>query len=126
MPPCARCRKGLGEWQCAGCLAVVCTDCKTVSGGKVYCADHTPAPEAKPAPRLVALKKTILSIAILLAGMALIFYIGQSYIEQLPKAIVSPELLSAFRTVGILLIAGIGFILAILIMAYFVMGRLEH
>jgi hypothetical protein len=66
---------------------VVCSECKTVNNGKVYCLDHDPLKQfqnqapAQPKPQYKTLKDIIYADIILLIGISAIFYFANAVIS---------------------------------------------
>jgi len=141
---CQRCGKKEGEYLCSVCNRVVCSDCKVMDKGKVYCADHVPktvAPPQAPAPTqapqpkiepaiLKILKELIYSFLILLIGIIIIFAISNYFIADLLSSIsetaseVFPELdfvfvlLTYFESGGLYAIIFLFIIVVLLIIIY--------
>jgi hypothetical protein len=86
---CQRCAKNEGEYLCCVCNRVVCSSCKTVNNGKIYCLDHDPLKQfqnqapAQPKPQHKTLKDIIYADIILLIGVAVIFFFSNSVISGL-------------------------------------------
>lgn len=84
---CQRCEKNEGEYLCSVCNRVVCSDCKVIDAGKVYCSDHAPKKELtqqKTKPKsFKTLKRLIYTDLILLIGVIIIFIISNFYISNL-------------------------------------------
>jgi len=119
---CERCGKNLGEFLCSVCNRVVCSDCKTVIDGKIFCLDHSNIKVGKPKKEFKTLKTAIKTLAITLAGMILIFYITNFYIVQMKIPLEIPfvtNIISLFAGFGLRLIEIIAFILIILVIAFF-------
>ncbi len=83
---CERCSRNEGEYLCSECKRVVCSDCKVINQGKVYCLDHSPVRpsqqnvQAKP-PEFKSLKEVIYADLALLIGLSVIFFISNSLIS---------------------------------------------
>jgi len=102
---CQRCGKKDGEYFCSTCNRVICSDCKAMEGGRIYCLDDAagmipsqnvqqPAPNIKEATQNVqqqevkpksfkTLKDLIYADVILLIGVVIIYYISYSIISGL-------------------------------------------
>jgi len=136
---CKRCGKNEGEYLCSVCNRVVCSDCKVIEGGKVYCLDHVPKKElvqqeTKP-KSFKTLKKLIYTDIILLIGVIIIFIISNFYISNLLASIgrtvseAIPQLssvfviLSYFGSMTLYLIITLFIILILLIIALMVKKR---
>ncbi|NIO44756.1 MAG: hypothetical protein GTN36_04345 [Candidatus Aenigmarchaeota archaeon] len=141
---CERCGKVEGEYLCSVCKRVVCSDCKVVDKGKVFCADHAPktiAPTKTPAPIqppqskkeptiFKILRELIYTFLILLIGIIIIFAISNYFISDLLSSIaetvsdILPELefvflfLTYFESAGLYAIITLVIIVVLLIMVY--------
>ena len=86
---CQRCSKNEGEYLCSVCGRIVCSDCKTINEGKVYCSDHSPIRQTQEQtsqqqkPQYKTLKDIIYADAIMLIGVSVIFYFSNSVITGL-------------------------------------------
>jgi hypothetical protein len=86
---CQRCAKNQGEYLCSVCNRIVCSNCKTINNGKVYCSDHDPirrnqgmaVPQEK--PKHDTLKDIIYADIIMLIGVSAIFYFSNTVISGL-------------------------------------------
>ena len=119
---CERCGKNLGEFLCSACNRVVCSNCKTLIDGKIFCLDHSNVKVEKPKKEFKALKTTIKTTTIMLGGMILIFFITNYYIVKMKLPIEVPfvtNIINLFVSFGIRLIEFVAFILVILIIAFF-------
>ncbi len=140
---CQRCGKKEGEYFCSVCNRVVCSDCKFIDKGKIYCSDHAPktvaapqsttptVPQQKKQPVILRiLKELIYTVFLLLIGIIIIFAISNYFIADLLTSIagtvsdVFPELefvfvlLTYFESGGLYAIIFLFIILILLIIAY--------
>ena len=121
---CETCGKKLGEYVCSVCEKVVCSDCKTIKNGKVFCLEHSSI-EKKPLKPvrtgLNTLKTAIISVFISLVGVVLIYFIANYYIIQLeitPDIPIVMDLLTMFESFGMYIIGTLVVILIALIIAF--------
>jgi flagellar biosynthesis protein FlhB len=137
---CQRCGNKEGEYICSVCNRVVCSDCKVIDNGKVYCLDDAPKhgsqeqpqQEVKPKPSFKHLKELIYADFILLAGIAIIYIISNFLIagvlmtnkdvisENFPQLSLVFDLLTFFEKSGLyaivfLLLVLIGLIIVLMI-----------
>ncbi len=120
---CERCGKNLGEYLCSVCNRVVCKECKVIKNGKVLCLDC-----AKPQKEenLKGIKKAIYSVLIILIGIAIIYYITNSYLSkiQLPKEVLGisflMDFLKYFELLGLISIFCLSIILIILVIIFLI------
>lgn len=89
---CQRCSQNEGEFLCSTCNRIVCSNCKVIDGGKVYCADHAPraglvvsdSTKQRTEPKIIkTLKELIYADAILLTGILVIFLIANFFIRDM-------------------------------------------
>jgi hypothetical protein len=89
---CQRCNQNEGEFLCSACNRVVCSNCKVIDGGKVYCIDHAPraglllneSTKQRTEPKIIkTLKELIYADAILLIGIIIIFVIANFFIRDM-------------------------------------------
>ncbi len=108
---CQRCGKNEGEYLCSVCNRVVCSDCKVIKNGKVYCLDDIPkvpeisssqskeivqnevaqegvtqsgATQERPKPKIFKiLKELIYTDLIFLIGVIIIYAISNFFISGL-------------------------------------------
>jgi hypothetical protein len=128
---CQRCGINEDGYLCSVCNRVVCSDCKVVNNGKVFCLDHTQGvTQVKPKDSLKGLKKSIYGIVIILIGVILIFFITNFYISKiqiptdvLPQLSFIMVLLSYFESFGLYSIIGLTLILIILIIVFIIKRR---
>lgn len=112
---CQRCGKNEGEYLCSVCNRIVCSDCKVVDNGKIYCLDHAPrkaqgfekepiqgetVPQESP-KSLKILKELIYADLILLIGVATIYFISNFLISNLLVSI-SDVITTYFSQLGLL------------------------
>lgn len=115
---CAICGKQPGEWQCSVCGRLVCRAHARTVNGKVYCTEHAPQK-----PALKQLRTAIWTVAILLIGAGAITYIGEQFITAVPAVPFIQETLNMMKTTGMLVVTGLGAILAVLVIAYLALRR---
>jgi len=124
---CERCGKKEGEYLCSVCNRIICSDCKLIDKGKVYCLDHAPKEvtqaaqkETKPKSFRI-LKELILTVLILLIGIVIIYYISNFYIAGLLSSVaeqaseIFPELEFVFVLLTYFESAGLYAIITLLI-----------
>jgi len=136
---CQRCNQNEGEFLCSTCNRVVCSNCKVIDGGKVYCVDHAPRAglvanentKQKTEPKIIkTLKELIYADAILLIGIIIIFVVANFFIrgmlsslaEQvtdiLPQISFVFSLLTFFELYGLYSIIGLLIILIAFIIIF--------
>jgi len=129
---CQRCGKDEGEYLCSVCNRVVCSNCKMIDQGKIYCLDdasktnYQNIQEKKPKEHK-AIKELIYADVILLIGVSFLFYISYSMISGLiienydtiknnfPQLSFIFVLLEYFSTSGLYAILGLSTLLIVLI-----------
>ena len=93
---CQRCNQNEGEFLCSVCNRVVCSNCKVIDGGKVYCADHAPRAglvvsnntKQRTEPKIIkTLKELIYADAILLTGILIIFLVANFFIRDMVSSL---------------------------------------
>lgn len=157
---CQRCGKNEGEYFCSICNRVVCSDCKVIDNGKIYCLDDAPKgstqnvasnvaqdaaqdvpqnvpqnvvqQEVKPPKSFKTLKELIYADLILLAGIAIIYYIStylitnlivsnsKILVENFPQLSFVFVLLGYFTSFGLIAILILFVLLIILIIIYLI------
>ena len=143
---CQRCNQNEGEYLCSACNRVVCSNCKIIDGGKIYCADHAPrtlqaisySAKQTTEPKIIrTLKELIYADAILLTGFIIIFVVANFFIrgmlsslaEQigsiLPQISFVFSLLTFFEFYGLYSIIGL-FIILIALIAVFIKKRRKY
>lgn len=127
MARCELCGKEPAIGACERCTKLLCADCRKLVAGRAYCAQHAPA-AAPPKPTAQAsLLKAIWTVGIVFVGMIVILLIGQyfiaDYLAQLQEVPGVMSAVTAMQQVALLITAGIGFILVVLIGAYFVLRQ---
>ncbi len=116
---CQKCGAEFAEYQCSNCGALVCKNCHREVDGKTFCKDCVPNKGSS----LQGLKSSIITVAILAAGSALILYIGNHYAQLIPSAESLGGLLGVFKSLGFIIVGGLGVLLLILVVAYIVLRR---
>jgi uncharacterized membrane protein (DUF373 family) len=143
---CQRCNQNEGEYLCSVCNRVVCSNCKVIDGGKVYCSDHSPRAglvtnenaKQRTEPKIIkTLKELIYADAILLIGIIIIFVVANFFIrgmlsslaEQvkdiLPQISFVFSLLTFFELYGLYSIIGL-FIILIALIIIFIKKRRKY
>ena len=93
---CQRCNQNEGEYLCSVCNRVVCSNCKVIDGGKVYCTDHSPRAglvanenaKQRTEPKIIkTLKELIYADAILLTGILIIFLLANFFIRNIMSSL---------------------------------------
>ena len=124
---CYICNKNLGEYECSVCNKLVCEEHHKTIDGKIYCTNHTPGQVPKKeekSARLSAIRSAVIGLGFTLVGMLVIVYIANYYITQYNAIpILGEGFVNAFKSVQFLMVAGIGFIFLILVIAYLAMRR---
>jgi hypothetical protein len=111
---CQRCNQNEGEYLCSVCNRVVCSNCKVIDGGKVYCSDHSPRAglvanenaKQKTEPKIIkTLKELVYADVILLIGIIIIFVVANFFIR---------DMLSSFAEQVIDILPQISFVFSLL------------
>ena len=133
MVVCQICGLKEGEWQCSVCKRVICTDHAVPTKQGVFCTDDAPQKnnqaqaqakktgQTSSAKGLLSLFITLLALTI---GLALIVFIGQSFIDAAASQspVVEP-FANAMKSGGILIIIGMGALTALIGVAWLVARR---
>lgn len=121
---CPICNQREGEWQCQVCRRVVCAQDARPTREGVFCIEHAPAStsqqSAQPKPEsetLKSIKTAFFTLLFLTAGLGAIVYIGTSSLG----GVEAPEIKSAIdmlKNLGFTIIAFLGFLTAVLGLAW--------
>ena len=133
MVVCQICGLKEGEWQCSVCQRVVCTDHAVPTQQGVFCTDHAPqknvqiqVQQKEPGKTSGGkdLRNLFITLLALTIGLALILFIGQSFIDTAssPGSPAEP-LANIMKAYGALIIGGMGAFTALIGLAWLVARR---
>lgn len=128
---CERCGKNPVEWQCQVCRKAVCTQCVRVTDKGVFCLDHVPAAEtqtmAPAASGGEGIKSAIYTLLVLEIGVGVFYFLSNMFVgsgKDIPGGVFGlKDLLGAFQGMFLLILGGIGLVIAVLVLAYFATRR---
>ena len=128
---CERCGKNPVEWQCQVCRRAVCTQCVRVTDKGVFCLDHTPVEETKVTALAASggegIKSAIYTLLVLEVGVGVFYFLSTIFMgggTDIPGNVFGlKDLLKAFQGMFLLVLGGIGLVIAVLAIAYFASRR---
>lgn len=120
---CQICNKNLGEYQCSNCGRIVCRFDERIINNKVVCVNCIKAAPSRPKTASDSLKTVIITVAIIFIAMLFILYFTNNYVNQIQFVPGIETFIALFKTMGLYMVGGVGFILFILIIAYLVFRR---
>jgi len=131
---CQKCGKGFAEWQCRDCGKIVCTDCVRNTENGVYCndcynklknRDKNPNVDKKETKKTggSGFKKVLITLIILDIGLALIFFIGTYFIDQMNIQF-GMEYVQIFQDFGQTMLYGIVGLTIILFILYVIFEKM--
>jgi hypothetical protein len=131
---CQSCNKGFAEWQCKSCDKIVCTNCVRNTQDGVYCNDcfgkqmnrgtnpNVVQPKKKSSS---GFKKILITLIILDIGLALLFFIGNYFIEQMNTQF-GQDYVQLFQSFGETILYGVVGITIVLFVMFIVSDKLMN
>ncbi|MBI4015260.1 MAG: hypothetical protein HY362_00905 [Candidatus Aenigmarchaeota archaeon] len=128
---CERCGKNPVEWQCQVCRKAVCTQCVRVTDKGVFCLDHVPTTETQTTAPATSggegIKSAIYTLLVLEIGVGVFYFLSTVFMgtgTDIPGNVFGlKDLLKAFQGMFLLVLGGIGLVIAVLVIAYFATRR---